>query len=67
MPSFEEQFYLENPTRWQALKRDVALLWWLAAYALFWLIRGAWVRKAYRQAQQDGGQVVLEDILNNRR
>ncbi len=67
MASFEEQFYLENPTRWQALKRDVALLWWLAAYALFWLIRGARVRKAYRQAQQEGGQVVLEDILKKRR
>ena len=40
MPSFEEQFYLENPTRWQALKRDAALLWWLAKYAVLWLIRG---------------------------
>ncbi len=67
MPSFEEQFYLENPTRWQALKRNIALLWWLAAYALFWLIRGASVRKVYRQAEQKGEQVVLEDILKDRR
>ncbi len=65
MPSFEEQFYLENPTRWQSLKRDIALLGWLARYALFWLIRGFSVRRCYRQAQQDGEQVVLEDILKD--
>ncbi len=65
MPSFEEQFYLENPTRWRALKRDVALLGWLARYALFWLIRGASVRRSYRRAQQKGEQVVLEEILED--
>ena len=65
MPSFEEQFYLENPTRWQTLKRDIALLGWLARYALFWLIRGFSVRRSYRQAQQDGGQVVLEEIIED--
>ena len=65
MPSFEEQFYLENPTRWQALKRDVTLLGWLTRYALFWLIRGAFVRRAYRQARQNGEQVVLEEILED--
>ena len=65
MPSFEEQFYLENPTRWQSLKRDIALLGWLARYALFWLIRGVPVRKSYLKAQQEGEQVILEEILED--
>ena len=32
MASFEQQFYLENPGRWQALKRDLRLLLLLARY-----------------------------------
>ena len=65
MASFEEQFYLENPTRWQRLKRDIALLGWLARYALFWLVRGFSVRRAYRRAEEKGEQVVLEEILED--
>ncbi len=65
MPSFEEQFYLENPTRWQTLKRDIALLGWLARYALFWLIRGASVRRSYRRAQREGKPLVLDDVFED--
>ena len=35
MPSFEEQFYIENPSRYQAFKRDLRLLLWLGRKA--WL------------------------------
>ena len=65
MPSFEEQFYLENPTRWQRLKRDIALLGWLARYALFWLFHGFSVRRAYRQAREKGEHVVLEEMVED--
>ncbi|MEM1155935.1 MAG: hypothetical protein AAGI44_17495 [Pseudomonadota bacterium] len=54
MASFEDDFYLENPTRWQAFKRDCRLLGRLGIYALMWLTRGVLVRRAYRQAQQTG-------------
>ena len=63
MASFEEQFYLENPTRWQAFCRDLRLLAWLARRALAWLTRGVLVRRAYRRAQQSGEPLVLEEEL----
>lgn len=63
MASFEDQFYLENPTRWQELRRDLRLLQWLLVRALLWATRGAQVRRAYREAQRSGEPIVLEDLL----
>ena len=65
MASFEDEFYLENPTRWQALKRDARLLLLLARYALLWLTRGVVVRRAYRRAQTTGEPLVLESVLDD--
>ena len=65
MPSFEEQFYLENPTRLQVLARDLRLLLMLAGYAVSWLTRGARVRRAYTRAQRDGEPLVLEDVIGD--
>ena len=64
MPSFEEQFYLENPNHWQIFKRNVRLLLWLARPALDWIVRGARIRRAYRKAQETGVPVVLEDMID---
>lgn len=64
MPSFEEQFYLENPSHWQVLTRNLRLLTWLIRPALDWLIRGSRVRKAYQKARQSGQPVILEDIID---
>lgn len=63
MSSFEQQFYLENPGRWQALKRDLRLLLLLARYALMWLTRGVLVRRAYRRAQASGEPLELEAVI----
>ncbi len=63
MASFEDQFYLENPSRWQAFRRDLRLLAWLAARAMAWLTRGVRVRRAYRRAQRSGEPLVLEEEL----
>lgn len=63
MPSFEQQFYLENPGRWQALKRDVRLLVLLAKYALLWLTKGVQVRRAYRRAQLSGEPLELDSLI----
>ena len=65
MPSFEEQFYLENPGRWQAFRRDLRLLYMLAGYALLWLMRGARVRKAYECAQRDGTSLDLDTLIDD--
>jgi hypothetical protein len=65
MPSFEQQFYLENPTRWQVVRRDAKLLWMLARYALLWLTTGAAVRRAYRQAQATGKPLDLDTLIRD--
>ncbi len=65
MPSFEQQFYLENPSRWQRLKRDLRLLLLLASYALLWLSRGVRVRRAYRRAQKNGEPLELESLIED--
>ena len=65
MAAFEDQFYLENPSRTQALKRDVRLLLWLGKRAWLWLGKGLMVRIAYRRAQRSGEPVVLEDLFRD--
>ena len=65
MASFEEEFYLENPTRWQVVQRDMRLLWLLARYALMWLTRGVIVRKAYRRARLSGEPLEIEAIIED--
>ncbi|MEM8564331.1 MAG: hypothetical protein AAGF57_18980 [Pseudomonadota bacterium] len=63
MPSFEDDFYLENPSRWQAVKRDCRLLLRLSIYALHWLTRGVLVRRAYRRAQQTGKPLDIDHTI----
>ncbi|MDH5171450.1 MAG: hypothetical protein OEW92_03460 [Gammaproteobacteria bacterium] len=65
MASFEQEFYLENPGRWQVLRRDVRLLLRLASYALLWLTRGVLVRRAYRRAQRNGKPLELESVIGD--
>jgi hypothetical protein len=65
MPSFEEQFYIENPGRWQAFKRDLRLLLWLGHKAWLWLGKGISVRRAYRRAQRDKQTIILEDQFSD--
>jgi len=65
MASFEEEFYLENPTRWQVVQRDIRLLLRLAQYALMWLTRGVFVRRAYRRARLSGKPLEIEAIIED--
>jgi hypothetical protein len=65
MASFEQEFYLENPGRWQALRRDLRLLLRLASYALLWLTLGVLVRRAYRRAQRSGEPLELEAVIGD--
>ncbi len=65
MASFEQEFYLENPGRWQVLRRDARLLLRLASYALLWLTLGVLVRRAYRRAQRSGEPLELESVIRD--
>jgi len=65
MPSFEEQFYLENPTRLQIIKRDLLLLLWLLKRALMWLGKGVLVRMAYKNAKKKGRPLIIEEIIQD--
>ena len=65
MKSFEEQFYLENPSRYQIIKRDVRLFFWLLKRALMWLGRGLLIRIAYKKAKNSGKPLVIEEIIKD--
>ena len=63
MKSFEEQFYLENPSRYQIIKRDIRLFFWLLKRALMWLGKGLLIRIAYKKAKNSGKPLVIEEVI----
>ena len=65
MKSFEEQFYLENPSRYQIIKRDVRLFFWLLKRALMWLGKGLLIRIAYNKAKNSGKPLVIEEVIRD--
>ena len=65
MKSFEEQFYLENPSRYQIIKRDVRLFFWLLKRALIWLGKGLLIRIAYKKAKNSGKPLVIEEVIRD--
>ena len=65
MKSFEEQFYLENPSRYQIIKRDVRLFFWLLKRALMWLGKGLLIRIAYKKAKNSGKPLVVEKVIRD--
>tara|TARA_B100001059_G_C17455028_1_gene389321 strand:+ start:68 stop:265 length:198 start_codon:yes stop_codon:yes gene_type:complete len=65
MKSFEEQFYIENPTKLQALQRDALLLLWLLKRAFMWATKGVLIRLAYNKAKTTGTPLVIEDVIKD--
>ena len=65
MKSFEEQFYLENPSRYQIIKRDLRLFFWLLKRALMWLGKGLLIRIAYKKAKNSGKPLVIEEVIKD--
>tara|TARA_B100001063_G_scaffold147031_1_gene137276 strand:+ start:242 stop:439 length:198 start_codon:yes stop_codon:yes gene_type:complete len=65
MKSFEEQFYLENPSRYQIIKRDIRLFFWLLKRALMWLGKGLLIRIAYKKAKNSGKPLVIEEVIRD--
>lgn len=66
MSSFEERYYLANPTYAQRLRRNVRLALDSARFLVLWATRGRRLRALVRQAERDGSQVVLEDFFGSR-
>tara|TARA_B100001057_G_C22101894_1_gene663570 strand:- start:22 stop:219 length:198 start_codon:yes stop_codon:yes gene_type:complete len=65
MKSFEEEFYLENPSRYQIIKRDIRLFFWLLKRALMWLGKGLLIRIAYKKAKNSGEPLVIEEVIKD--
>ena len=65
MKSFEEEFYLENPSRYQIIKRDLRLFFWLLKRALMWLGKGLLIRIAYKKAKNSGKPLVIEEVIRD--
>jgi len=65
MKSFEEQFYLENPSRYQIIIRDIRLFFWLLKRALMWLGKGLLIRIAYKKAKNSGKPLVIEEVIRD--
>ena len=65
MKSFEEQFYLENPSRYQIIKRDIRLFFWLLKRGLMWLGKGLLIRIAYKKAKNSGKPLVIEEVIKD--
>lgn len=63
MPSFEEKYYLENPSLLDRLKRDFRMLRENLLFLLLWATKGRKLRAAYRKAKDENGVVVLDDLL----
>lgn len=59
MASFEERFYLENPTLRQRIGRDLRLLGMLFLAAGDWLLRGGALRRRLRRGAEP---IVLDDL-----
>ena len=67
MGSFEEKYYLTNPTFWQGLKRDAGLFLNSLGFFIAWLTKGRRLRRIYRQAQKENTEIILEDIWEKER
>ncbi len=63
MPSFEDKYYLTNPGLFQRIRRDIALFMDSFAFLVVWLTQGHKIRRAYRRAQLENTEIILEDLL----
>lgn len=63
MSSFEERYYLSNPSFYQKLKRDLIFFLESCRFLFLWLSKGYILRKALKKAEKEKGQLVLEEYL----
>ena len=60
MKSFEQRFYIENPTLAEEMRRNCRLLLALLGAAFAWLVKGTALRYRLRKLQ-NGEKIHLED------
>lgn len=65
MSSFEEKFYLQNPSLIQRLRRDLRLCCDSLRFFFLWLTKGRRIRRAYRRAQGSNTQLIMEDLFKD--
>ncbi len=63
MRSFENRYILNNPSLWQRIRRDIALLKDSLVFLLIWMSKGRKLRKALRRAEKQDKTLILEDYL----
>ena len=65
LSSFEEKYYLANPTFTQRLRRDARMVVDSARFLILWATLGRRLRAAVKEAERSGSQLVLEDWLSS--
>ena len=63
MSSFEDRYILNNPSLWQRIKRDIALLTDSLMFLVMWMTKGRKIRQALRQAEKENLSLILEEHL----
>lgn len=62
MKSFQERFYLHQPTVLKTLWRDVRMLAYILQVIYVWLILGGRVRRAYLRCERAGETWWIDDL-----
>jgi hypothetical protein len=60
--SFEDRYYLTNPTLWQRCKRDICLYSSSLMFLLLWCTKGRKIRQGLKDAQDTNGSLNLNEI-----
>lgn len=61
MKSFEQRFYIENPSPAEIFWRNCRLIAALSVAALTWLLKGYVLRRKLRRFEQSERKIQLED------
>ena len=62
--SFEDRYYLTNPTTWQRCKRNIDLYTGSLAFLLVWFTKGRRIRKELKEAEEKEGILDLNKIMD---
>ncbi len=61
--SFEDRYYLTNPTTWQRCKRNIDLLISSLMFLVLWMTKGRQVRRALKKAEENNSKIMLDEIF----
>lgn len=61
--SFEDRYYLTNPTAWERCKRNIDLYVSSLMFFVFWMTKGKQVRRALEKAEKDNCKLKLDEIF----